>query len=205
VQVATVVTFSTSAFPPIALGFFGLGTGYLIYGTQELFDWPKRDPEHVDFMTGIWGVFLPGLMQLVTGILLFVGLAWFGSFKAPALYMAALAFSAYGIHWFALGWARMRETDARVASGMAVGFALLSILGVIVFFGAHDNPVGGVFIGLTCVYVADFFLTLRPVFPRVGEVALRAYGFFHLGTGFWLIYMTFSVTLDFTLKYTLPT
>ena len=26
-----------SAFPPFALGFMGLGTGYLIYGPQELF------------------------------------------------------------------------------------------------------------------------------------------------------------------------
>lgn len=30
------VTFAQSAFPPLALGFFGLGTGYLIYGPQEL-------------------------------------------------------------------------------------------------------------------------------------------------------------------------
>lgn len=31
-----VVTFAPSMFPPLALGFFGLGTGYLIYGPQEL-------------------------------------------------------------------------------------------------------------------------------------------------------------------------
>lgn len=33
--------FATSAFPPLALGFFGLGTGYLIWGPQELFGWPS--------------------------------------------------------------------------------------------------------------------------------------------------------------------
>jgi hypothetical protein len=35
------VTFTQSAFPPLALGFFGLGTGYLIYGPKELLGWPK--------------------------------------------------------------------------------------------------------------------------------------------------------------------
>jgi hypothetical protein len=30
------VVFTASAFPPLALGFFGLGTGYLIYGSKEL-------------------------------------------------------------------------------------------------------------------------------------------------------------------------
>ncbi|MDT7644051.1 MAG: hypothetical protein QOC75_1051, partial [Pseudonocardiales bacterium] len=37
------VTFAASQFPPLALGFFGLGTGYLIWGTQELFGFPERD------------------------------------------------------------------------------------------------------------------------------------------------------------------
>jgi hypothetical protein len=41
------VVFTASAFPPLALGFFGLGTGYLIYGPQALLGWPKRD-ERVD-------------------------------------------------------------------------------------------------------------------------------------------------------------
>ena len=39
---ATTVTFPTSAFVPLAVGFFGLGTGYLIYGAQELFALPER-------------------------------------------------------------------------------------------------------------------------------------------------------------------
>ena len=29
-------------------------------------------------------------------------------------------------------------------------------------------------------------------------------GFFHLGTGFWLMYLVFAVALNFVLKYTLP-
>lgn len=199
-----VVRFATSTLPPLALGFFGLGTGYLIYGPQELFRLPARDPVRVDYATGVWGIFLPGLCQLVAGLILFVGLTWFESFKAAPDYMAALAFSAYGIHWFGIGWIRMHGTDPRVNIGMTIGYTLLSILGIIVFFGAHDHPVAGVFIGLTGVYVADFFASLRPMVPKVGEIGERALGFFHLGTGFWLIYMTFAVTLTFTLRYTLP-
>ena len=36
----TEVTFAASAFPPLALGFFGLGVGYLIWGPQEMAAWP---------------------------------------------------------------------------------------------------------------------------------------------------------------------
>ena len=39
----------------------GLGTGYLIYATQELFGYPARD-DRVDFATGMWGIWLPGFM-----------------------------------------------------------------------------------------------------------------------------------------------
>jgi hypothetical protein len=67
------LNFASSAFAPLALGFFGLGTGYLIYGPQELLKWPHRD-ESVDRATGIWGVWLPGFCQFVTGVILFIGL-----------------------------------------------------------------------------------------------------------------------------------
>jgi hypothetical protein len=96
-----VISLPQSPYPPLAVGFFGLGTGYLIYGPQELFGYPKRDAS-VDAATGVWGLWMPGFMQFITGIYLFAGLTLFGTFKAPALYMAALAFTAYGVHWFAL-------------------------------------------------------------------------------------------------------
>jgi glutathione peroxidase len=48
-----------SPYPPLAVGFFGLGTGYLIYGPRELVGYPKRD-ERVDFATGMWGIWMPG-------------------------------------------------------------------------------------------------------------------------------------------------
>jgi hypothetical protein len=193
----------TSPFPPLAVGFMGLGTGYLVYGTQELFGYPKRD-ERVDLATGIWGIWMPGFMQFLTGTYLFLGLTLFGTFTAAPLYMAALAFTAYGVHWFALGWIRLRRADARANIGMTVAFLAISVLGIIVFFKAGDDPVGGLFIGLACVYVAEFFATLGPDVPKVSGPAEKALGFFHLGTGLWLLYLVFAVVLNFVLKYTLP-
>ena len=98
----------TSPFPPLAVGFFGLGTGYLIYGTQELVGYPKRD-EQVDLASGMWGIWMPGFLQFITGVYLFLGLTLFGTLTSAPFYMAALAFTAYGVHWFALGWIRMRR------------------------------------------------------------------------------------------------
>lgn len=186
---------STAKFAPIAVGFFGLGTGYIIYGPQELFGFPARD-KSVDLSTGIWGVWMPGLMQLVAGTYLFVALAWFGSLPASdaPLYMAALAFTAYGVHWFAIGMGRMFGADARPNAFMCIAFTIISVLGIVVFFNhaSYDAPVGGLFIGLTCIYLSDFFASLG-----VG-LGTRALGFFHLGTGGWLMYLTFATALNFS-------
>ena len=217
---ASTVSLPESVFVPIAVGFFGLGTGYLIYGPGELFKLPARN-RAVDLTTGIWGVWMPGFMQFLTGVYLFVGLTWFHSFREPPLYMAALAFTAYGVHWWAIGMARALGGDPRPNGFMSIAFTLISILGAIVFFKASDAPVGGLFIGLTCIYVSDFFASLFVAVPRRGvtaeeqrrggvaaapepkpepgrlsELGERALGFFHLGTGLWLMYLTFAVTLN---------
>jgi hypothetical protein len=197
------VSLPVSPFAPLAVGFFGLGTGYLIYGTQDLFGYPKRD-ERVDFATGMWGIWMPGFMQFITGIYLLTGLTLFGTLTSPPLFMAGLAFTAYGVHWFALGWNRIRRADARTNIGMTVAFTLISVLGVIVFFKSGDDPVGGLFIGLTCIYVSDIFASLGPDAPRLSRPAERAVGFFRLGTGFWLMYLVFADILNTVLKYTLP-
>ena len=93
-----VFTFASSPFVPVAIGFFGLGTGYFIWGGQALFGFPKSSPE-VNRTLGLWGFWMPGFMQFLTGIYLLTGLTWFNVFgKAAPLYMASLAFTAYGIH-----------------------------------------------------------------------------------------------------------
>lgn len=189
------VSFVQSAFPPLALGFFGLGTGYLIYGPQEMLRWPARD-ERVDRATGTWGIWMPGFCQFVTGLILFVGLTWLGVFaKSPPLYMAALAFSAYGIHWFALGWNRYRGNDARPNAGMCVAYTIVSVLGLVVFFAVGDWPVGLLFLGLTLIYVSDFFASVKVA------LAERALGFWHLVIGLWLMYLTFATAVDFSLGW----
>ncbi|HZD70480.1 MAG TPA: hypothetical protein VFA45_16760 [Actinomycetes bacterium] len=224
IVLAQEVSFPTSPFVPIAVGFFGLGTGYLIYGPQELFRAPGRS-RPVDLITGIWGIWMPGFMQFVTGVILFVGLAWLHSFRDPPLYMAALAFTAYGVHWWAIGMGRAMGGDPRPNAFMSVAFTMISALGIVVFFLAHDAPVAGLFIGLTCVYVADFFASLyaapatgspepagHPVAAsdrgpglapgrtsgrrNPGVLGERALGIFHLGTGMWLMYLTWATVLN---------
>ena len=192
---ATTVSFPASAFPPLAIGFFGLGTGYLIYGPQELFGWPRRD-RAVDVSTGIWGIWMPGFMQFLTGVYLFVGLTWFGSFQSKPLYMAALAFTAYGVHWWAIGMSRAMNGDPKPNALMSIPFTVLSVLGVFVFFHhSTDNPVGGLFIGLTLVYIADFFASLGV------SIATKVLGFVRIGTGAWLMYLTWAATLNFAAGY----
>jgi hypothetical protein len=179
-----------STFVPVALGFFGLGTGYLIWGPQELLGFPARD-RSVDRSMGVWGIFLPGLCQVVTGIILFVGLTWLQVFQGdPALYMAAVAFTAYGIHWFALGWNRYQENDARPNVGMSFAFVVISVVGLVVFFDAGEWPVGILFCGLTAVYLCE---AAASVGARIG---VRALGFFHSLTGLWLMYLSTAVLLD---------
>jgi hypothetical protein len=137
--------------------------------------------------------------------------------------MAALAFTAYGVHWWAIGAARWLGGDPRPNGFMSIAFMLISILGMIVFFHAKDSPVAGLFIGLTCIYISDFFASVfrrepvvgeapapagspraKPLPTPLAELGERALGFFHLGTGLWLIYLTFAATLNTTNGYNLP-
>lgn len=193
------VVFTASAFPPLALGFFGLGTGYLIYGPKELLGWPKGregDEAAVARSLGVWGIWLPGFCQFVTGIILFIGLTWFQVFaKSAPFYMAAFAFTAYGIHWFALGWNRYQRNDPRTNAGMCVAFMVISAAGANVFFAAGDWPVGLLFLGLFVVYFFDFFASIG---LRLGELGL---GFFHLVTGAWLMYLAYATAVDFAIGY----
>lgn len=193
------ITLPASAFPPLALGFFGLGTTYLVWGPQELFGFPPRDAA-VDRSLGFWGIWLAGACQVIAGLLLFVGLSLFQVFTAsPLLYMTALAFSSYGIHWFVLGWNRYRGNDSRPNAGMSVAFMVLSLLGSFVFFHAGDWPVGLLFALLFAVYVSDFAAALA------APAAERVLGLFHLVTGAWLMYLVCAVVVNTALGFTWTT
>lgn len=187
----SLLSFAQSPFWPVAVGFFGLGTGYFIWGGQALFGFPKSGPE-VNRTMGMWGFWMPGFMQFITGVYLMVGLTWFGVYvKSPPLYMAAVAFTAYGIHWFAMAHRRFSGSSERPGAWMAIPFFFLSLLGTIVFFNAGDAPVGILFVLLVLIYL----LEIPARFSGSSSLG-RAVGFVQFVTGIWLMYLTYGVTLN---------
>ena len=184
-------TFASSHYVPIAIGFFGLATGYFIWGGQALFGFPKPSPE-VDRTMGMWGFWMPGFMQFITGVYLLIGLTWFNVFgNAAPLYMAALAFTAYGVHWFAMGYRRYVNSNDQPDGWMAIAFLFLSILGVYVFGKAGDIPVMILFVGLTLVYLTEIPTRLFSWSPGG-----RLVGLFQFVTGIWLLYCTYAITVN---------
>jgi hypothetical protein len=184
-------TLASSHFVPIAIGFFGLATGYFIWGGQALFGFPKTSPE-VNRTMGLWGFWMPGFMQFITGVYLLIGLTWFNVFgNAAPLYMAALAFTAYGVHWFAMGYRRYINSSDQPDGWMAIAFLFLSILGVYVFQRAGDIPVMIVFVGLTLIYATEI-----PTRLFSWSSGGRLVGLFQLVTGIWLLYCPYAVTVN---------
>ncbi|MDX6409036.1 MAG: hypothetical protein QOE13_2107 [Gaiellaceae bacterium] len=198
-MVATTFTFETAKFVPIAIGFFGLSVGYLTWGGYAFFGWPRIDATlpgselAINRSLGLWGIWMPGFMQFLTGVYLAVGLTWFKVFDEKPLMMAALAFTAYGVHWFVLGYRRYVMASTGPDAFMALAYAALSILGALVFWHADDLPVFGLFVGLTLVYLTEI-PTRFERFPA-GE---KLVGFWQLATGGWLLYLTFGVILEAT-------
>jgi hypothetical protein len=109
--------------------------------------------------------------------------------------MAALAFSAYGIHWFAIGMNRYSDSDPRTNVGMSVAHMVISAMGATVFFEVKDWPVGLLFLGLFAIYFSDMFASMG---LKLGQ---RLLGRFHLATGGWLMYLAYAVAVDFSLGY----
>lgn len=187
----TAISFAQSPFLPIAVGFFGLGTGYFIWGGQAMFGFPKSTPE-VNKSMGMWGVWMPGFLQFITGVYLMVGLTWFGVYtKSPPLYMAALAFTAYGVHWFAMGHRRFIGSDSTADGWMAIPFFLISLLGMLIFFKAGDVPVAILFIGLVLIYLTEI-----PARFSGSQALGRTVGFWQFITGIWLMYLMYGVVFN---------
>lgn len=188
------LAFAQSSILPIAIGFFGLGTGYFVYGGQALFGVPKASPE-VNRTMGMWGVWMPGFMQFITGVYLMVGLSWFGVYsKTPPLYMAAVAFTAYGVHWFVMGHRKFIGSDPAPDGWMAIPFLFISILGMLIFFIAGDVPVGILFIGLSLIYITEIPARFLNSVPLSRLVAL-----WQFLTGIWLMYLTYGVVFNIAL------
>ncbi len=149
-----------SPLPPLAIGFFGLGVGYFVVGGGSyLANFPKDKDESVNrTLGGQWMIWMPGFMQFITGTYIMLGLTIFSAFQSspPVLYMAGLAFTAYGVHWFAMGISKYRSSDTRVDGFMAIAFLWISITGAFIFYKAGgDIPVMVLFIILTLIYIFD--------------------------------------------------
>jgi hypothetical protein len=187
-------TFAGSRFVPVAIGFFGLGTGYFIWGWAGPL-WFSQDKPGIDRTMGMWGFWMPGFMQFITGVYLLIGLTWFNVFGNVApLYMAGLAFTAYGIHWFAMAHRRYIEANAGPDGWMAIAFLFLSILGVDVFRRAGDIPVMIIFVGLSLIYAVEI-----PTRLFSWSRGARLVGLLQFVTGIWLMYCTYATTVDLAL------
>ena len=113
---------------------------------------------------------MPGFMQFITGAYLLIGLTWFNVFgNAAPLYMAGLAFTAYGIHWFAMAHRRYIDSSAEPDGWMAIAFLFISILGVDVFRRTE---------------IPTRLFSWSP--------GGRLVGFFQFVTGIWLMYCTYA-------------
>jgi hypothetical protein len=189
--------FPISSFWPVAIGFFGLGTNYFVQGGTALFKGPNwsKDSRQMDKTVALWGIFFGGLMQFVTGTYIMIGLSWFPVYRnAAPLYMAAVAFTAYGIHWFILGIRRYVGAESGPEAWMAIGMLVLSVLGLVSFWGNGDIPVAILFAGLSLIYISEIVANTSGIHGH------KAVGFFMFLTGIWLMYLTVAVTLDFANK-----
>ena len=62
--------FPSSSFFPYALGLFGLGTCYFVWGGQSVFNFPRAESEpertRVNRTMGLWGIWMGGFLQFLT-------------------------------------------------------------------------------------------------------------------------------------------
>jgi len=196
----TVFAFSSSAYVPLGLAFFGLGTGYLIFGPQELFGYPAKT-DAGELTNGWWGFWMPGILQFLCGTYILVGLSWFHVFdvgaKTTPLYAAGIETTVFGIHWLAMGLSRMRGGSIVPNGYMCIAFFLVSILGLIVFASIGDTPVALLFVGLSLVYFFEFFYCFDMFMPA----SKKLLGLTHIVTGLLLMYLTYGIVLNLSLGW----
>jgi hypothetical protein len=56
--------------PPVAVGLFGLGTGYFVRGGSALAGYQKTKSPEFEKAMGQWGIWMPGFCQFFTSVYL---------------------------------------------------------------------------------------------------------------------------------------
>ena len=127
------------------------------------------------------------------------GFDLFGVFaNAAPLYMAGVAFTVYGIHWFAMAHRRYIGSSSAPDGWMAIAYFFISALGTYVFGKAADIPVMIIFIGLTLIYLVE-----APTRLAGWNGGSRIVALLQCLTGIWLMYCTWAVTVNLALGYKL--
>ena len=107
--------------------------------------------------------------------------------------MAAVAFTAYGIHWFALAYRRYLGASSEPDAWMAIPFLLISILGAIVSAAAGSMAVAILYVGVALIYGTE-------IPTRFGVFrGHRLVGLWQVLTGFWLMYLTYATVFNIAL------
>ncbi len=192
----TVFSLPTSAYVPLGLAFFGLGTGYLIFGPQEILGYPAKS-ESTEISNAWWGFWMPGMLQFLCGTYILVGLTWLQVFKGAPLYAAGIETTVFGIHWLAMGLSRLRGGSIVPNGYMCVPFFLVSLLGYIVFSHVGDTQVAWLFIGLMAVYFFEFFYCFDLFMP----LSKKLLGLAHTLTGLLLMYLCYGIVLNLSLGW----
>lgn len=187
------IHFARSPFAPLALSFFGLALGYLIVGGQKLFRYPPSS-RATQRTLGMWAMYGPGIVQLTSAVLLWVGLTWFGVFvQKPAAYVLAVAFLAQGAHWVAMGAVRLRGADTDGEAWWSIPLLALMVLVAWIEFAHGDVPIAIAFVLLGLVYASDAAHGFH-LYPA----AERVQGGVQLAAGCWMLYLCYAIALTFT-------
>jgi len=195
---AHVVKLIASHYVPAVIGFFGLGTGLLIWGGVDLFGIPPAGEDTSKALV-LWAVFIPGLVQFIVGLVLIIGLTWLNVFGyAKPLFFASLAFLLFGLQWIVVGLGTLKGAAIVPDGWMAIPYALLSILGLIIFANVSDIPVMLVFVGLTLIH-----LNMIPTRFGIFKQGQKVGGVIELLLGLWIMYLTYAIILDKVLNYKL--
>jgi len=187
-------SFAASPFVPVAIGFFGLGTGYFIWGWAVPVWFSENEPRS-EQNDGNVGVLDAGFHAVPH---------WCLSSGWTDLVQRFRKCSSFVYGWSRLhglrnslvrnGLRRYIDSSAQPDGWMAIAFLFLSVLGVDVFRRAGDIPVMLIFVGLTLIYAIEI-----PTRLLSWNFGVRLVGLFQFITGTWLMYCTYATTVDLAL------